>query len=145
MIPLAEIERMLQGLTAFADRKRADEELRAAADRLTESAPDRYSKMGRIVDELHRRYVYAPDPVNETIGPMPLPEGSVMDVDDACLFVAVLATSIGIPCRFVAARYGRNWTLFLTYQDEEGRWEAVDPLRQRTSVRLDELMIVRPQ
>ena len=53
-----------------------------------------------------------------------------MDADDACLFVASCALSIGIPCRFVARRYGgHTWTVRLGYK-VAGRWEIIDCTRQ---------------
>jgi len=86
------------------------------ARELTDSEPDRNSKMRALVDELHRRW------------------SGVVDADDACLFVIALAVSVGIRCRFVAARFGpHSWTCFVAYETEDGRWETVDPLRQKVT------------
>lgn len=109
--------------------ERSRPELRALAHELTGSEPDRRGKMRLLVDELHRRFKYAPNH-SETIGPVPLSFGSTVDADDACLFVATLATSIGIPCRFIGARYGRSWTCLVSYESSEDLWETIDPLRQ---------------
>ena len=64
-----------------------------------------------------------------------------MDADDACLFLAAFAMSVGIPCRIVGARYReRCWTCCVAYEDEEGRWTGIDPLRQETDQSCDELI-----
>jgi len=101
----------------------------------------RSATMHAFVDELHRRFVYAPDPTTAEFLQVPWEPGMSIDADDACLFVAVLAKAVDIPCRFVLARYReRAWTVFLSYEDEEGRWIGIDPLRQKTKQRLEELV-----
>ena len=66
-----------------------------------------------------------------------------IDADDACVFVAAAAMSVGIPCRFVGVRYGSSWTCWLSFEVDspptasctkptpEPRWEMIDPLRQK--------------
>lgn len=141
------MEGSLQMLAALAWRYRADMHVHRLArgvcygSRYGEPGADRRARVERIVDELHRRFVYAPDPINETVGLISSMLSDVVncpttgDVDDACLFVASLAMSVGIPCRFIAARYHkRSWTLRVAYEDEEGLWTVVDVLRQRTEL-----------
>lgn len=102
---------------------------------------NRSATMCAFVDELHRRFVYASDPTQGEIFGVPWNPGMLIDVEDACLFVAVLAKEVGIPCRFVLARYReRAWTVFLAYKDEEGRWVGIDPLRQKTTQSFEELV-----
>ena len=125
---------VLEGLTAAAWRARIDPKVHYFARQLTDRGYDRQEKMRLIIDDLHRRFVYAPDPVNEVIGPVSIDGGSA-DADDMCLFVATVAMSVGIPCRFVGAFYlvGRQrgfWTLLLSYESEDGSWKTVDVLRQ---------------
>lgn len=126
------IYRTLQMLAAVVRVERTCPELCELARKLTEP-PDlelgRGGKMHRLVDELHRRFKYAPEH-RETVGPVPIAPGGTVDADDACLFVAALASSVGIQCRFVGARYGRSWTCFVDYRVEDGSWETIDPLRQ---------------
>jgi hypothetical protein len=106
--------------------------VRELAAELTAPYLHRSSAVHLIIDELHRRFAYVADPLrSETIGPMPPFTGKFQgDVEDACLFVATLAMSIGIPCRFVMARYGQAWTLFVAYEREGGGWAIASPLRQ---------------
>lgn len=102
---------------------------------------DHWGKMSLLVAELHRRFTLAREPVKEAMGPVPLAPGSVLDVDDACLFVAALAMSVGIRCRLVGARYGRSWTCFVAYETESGPWETIDPLRQQLGQEPDERLL----
>jgi hypothetical protein len=93
----------------------------------------RLGAMRSFVDEVDRLYVYSPDPSDECLRSTFPEPGSVIDVDDACAAVASLAWNYGIPCRIVAARYAtRRWTLFVAYQDEDGSWAGIYPLRQKT-------------
>jgi hypothetical protein len=92
----------------------------------------RRETMHLIIDELWRRYTYQADPVNEAFS-LPRPGDTTVDVDGACLFVATVAKGFGIRCRFVMARYGRAiWTLFVAYESEEGLWQNINVLRQKT-------------
>ena len=126
------IDGSLRAIAIAAERAQATPEIQKIAQGVTTNATERAEKMRLIVDELHRRYTYAADHISEAVGPVPLLEGSTMDVDDACLFVAALAMSLGIRCRIVAARYERCWTCFVDYEAEDGGWVTIDPLRQRT-------------
>jgi len=131
--------RQLGGLAVAAAR--TNDSFRRLARSLI--GPNRGATMHAFVDELHRRFVYAPDPTMAEFLFLRVPwePGALIDVDDACLFVASLAKEAEIPCRFVLARYReRAWTVFLAYEDEEGRWIGVDPLRQKTTQRLEELV-----
>ena len=96
------------------------------------------------MSELHRHAVSVPTPIDaETftvpfindpgVDRAPLSTDTVVvpfDADDACLFLATLAMSVGIRCRFVAARYGQSWTCWVAYEVGD-HWETVDPLRVR--------------
>ncbi len=122
------LDEQLAALATVAMRERASPDVHVLALEVTASSSNRRDTMRLLVDELHRRFRYAPDPT-EVLGSMPRTHGNTVDVDDACIFVAALAGSLGICCRFVAARYDRSWTLFLDYETEDGRWETIDPLR----------------
>lgn len=111
--------------------------LRDLASKLSDRLPDNQLKMVKFVDELYRRFTYAADSIQETIGPIPWEPGSLVDVDDACLFVAALASSVGIRCRFVALRYGSSWTCRISYKDGD-RWCTIDVLRQHIASFPDE-------
>ena len=134
------IEAQLGALAALAWRK--SPEVRVRAHALTDHGIDRQDKIRLIIDDLHRRFFYAPDPVKESIHwPSSDDACNGVDVDDACLVVAAFAMSVGIPCRIVGARYReRCWTCFVAYEDEEGRWVGVDPLRQKTTQVFEELL-----
>ncbi len=112
--------------------------------KLTEGEPSVHGKMHAIIDELHRRFVYAPDPThNETLGLFDMASGGSMDVDDACVTVSAMASSIGIKCRFVLASYRRAcWTMRVAYE-ADGAWTVVDVLRQPWSdhLRFEQLII----
>lgn len=112
--------------------------------KLTEGKPDVHSKMDAIIDELHRRFVYSPDPTyNETLRLLDMDRGGSMDVDDACTTVAAMASSIGIKCRFVLGAYRRScWTVRIAYE-ADGAWTVVDVLRQPRSdnLRFEQLII----
>ena len=128
---------------------------------VTDVETGRADKMRALVDELHRRFVLAPDPPTQERSVMDLfdinkldeqmrreidsvvnPRPSI-DADDACVFVAAAAMSVGIPCRFVGVRYGSSWTCWLSFEVDspptasctkptpEPRWEMIDPLRQK--------------
>ena len=149
-IPLEEprigIDISLHALAVCASRASDRSAVVVLANKLTSDSPDRYGKMQAFVDELHRRFEYAPDPLKETIGPVPIEEigdtaGSTIDADDACLFVAALAASVDIPCRLVGARFVRSWTCFVSCQSEDGSWKRIDPLRQQTDREPDELVM----
>jgi hypothetical protein len=123
------VEKSLESLAQLAWRERLAPSTYRRARELTNSKISRKDKMEALVDELHRQFVLAPDPVKETITVRP-PDGASLDADDACLFVAAAAMSVGIPCRFIGVRYGHSWTCWLSYYDA-GRWETIDPLRQK--------------
>lgn len=104
-------------------------------------ARGRRETMNLIVDELWRRYTYAADPVNETFV-LPRAGDVTVDIDGACLFIATVAKGFGIRCRFVGARYDRaNWTLFVAYETEDGLWQNVNVLRQKTDQVPNELVM----
>lgn len=126
------IERQLTELSVVSGR--ANEPIRELSAHL--AGQSRAATMRAFVDELLHRFVYAPSPEEEAYYGVPFEPGSLIDVDDACTFVAALAREAGIPCRILGAHYRYKrygyWTIFLAYQDEEGRWTGVDPLRQKT-------------
>lgn len=133
-------ERQLDTLTRISEL--TDPQLRDLALRLADGEVDRGGVIRALVDEVRRRFVYAPDPTLAEFFKIPFEFGSQIDIEDACLFVVALAKVIGIPCRFVLARYReRAWTVFLAYEDEERRWVGIDPLRQKTTVALEEFVI----
>lgn len=139
--PWPGIVRTLQALVDLAWRHRDEPRYGDLACSLTEKCENRLAKMEEIINELHRRFAYAADPVKEHIGPVPFEPGGHVDADEACLFVMTLAMSVEIPCRIVGARYGKaRWTCFVAYQDETDTWNNVDPLRQRTDQVPNELV-----
>lgn len=132
------IDATLREMTVAAERR--DANLQELANELTWPKMHRAVKMQAFVDELHRRFVYAPDPLKEQIrSHAPFAPGERIDVDDACLFVAALASHVGIPVRLIAARVKRSWTLFVAYQDEEGLWTGVDVLRHSNVPPIEEI------
>ena len=103
-------------LQILAETARRDSSEPLARD-LTDAVPDIPGKVRALVDALHRSGARSV---------------SVIDADDACLFVATAAHSLGIPCRFVAMRFGeRSWTVRLRYE-VDGRWEEIDCMDQST-------------
>lgn len=62
-----------------------------------------------------------------------------LDADDACMLLAALATSVGVRCRIVGARYGRAWTCWVAYAVGD-RWDIIDPLCQRPGREPDEVL-----
>lgn len=119
----------LDAMTLLARKESAELRSRSLAALLARDVLSRREKIQELVSELHRRFVYAPNPVKETIGPAPFATGEMIDADDACVFVGALAASVGIPCRFIGARYNRSWTCFVSFQTEEGEWERINPLK----------------
>lgn len=133
MSGFAGIKMQLRQLTQIAWRDRIDPRVQLSARKLTYSETSRQDKMRALVDELHRRFVLAPSPVaQESVTVMDLFDidkldermkteinymlsSRMIDVDEACVFVASAAMSVGIPCRFVGARYGHSWTCWLSY------------------------------
>jgi hypothetical protein len=133
------VEDQLDAMTRLAARS----SVQAFARKLTENEPTVHGKMRAIVDEIHRRFVYSPDPVHETLGMLDMDQGGSMDVDDACVTVAAMALSVGIKCRLVLASYRRScWTVRVAYE-EDGAWTVVDVLRQPWSdhLRFEQLII----
>jgi hypothetical protein len=131
------IETTLRALTNIAWQARLDPRVHRFAVNLTAPEERREGKMRALVDELHRRFVLAPDCHRECLLPLTLTPGASLDADDACVFVAAAAMSVGIPCRFVGARYGHSWTCWIQY--EAGLlWETIDPLRQKPNREPDE-------
>lgn len=125
------IDPVLQAITAGAEIFRARKEVQELAHKLTGSKRYVSDKIQTFVDELHRRFVYAPNPIQSEYVRMPFAQGEMIDVDDACLFVMALASSVGIRSRLVGVEFGRgHWTCFVAYEDEEHYWMIVDPLRQ---------------
>jgi len=137
------IEWTLQSLTRIAWQSRLDPRVHMLARKLTDPEPRREDKMRVLVDELHRRFIPGVDPsTDETIAILP-PDGSTVDAEDACVFVAAAAMSVDIPCRLVAARYGHGWTCWVSY--EAGIiWETIDPLRQKKPDREPDEQILGP-
>ena len=130
----------LQTMKILTERCQVEPRVHSLAETLADPLDSRAEEIREFVDELHRRFTYAPDPIGEYVS-MPFEPGRVtVDADDACVFVAALAVSVGIRCRFVAARYGRSWTCFLEYEEADGKWTLVDPLRQKTDRSPDELV-----
>ena len=127
------IMRTLQALVDLAWRHRDEPRYRDLARSLAAKSPNRHTTMELIIDELHRGFAYAPDPVKEYIGPVPFEPGVPVDADEACLFVLTLAMSVEIPCRIVGARYRQaHWTCFVAFKDETDTWNTVNPLRTTT-------------
>jgi len=124
------IKSMLSALNEYAWRHRVDQKVHMFARKAADEGTDHGDKVRLIIEKLHRRFVYAPDPVKEGITSL---EDGHGDVEDFCWFTAACAMSIGIPCRIVGARYNKRcWTCFVAYQDEKGYWTGVDPLQQKT-------------
>ena len=114
----------LQELTRLAWEGRLDPRVHTLALRVTGTEARRQDKMRALVDDMHRRYDSA----------------ASLDADDACLFVASAAMSVGIRCRFFALRYGAAWTCRVAYEVGD-HWERIDPLRQHTEREPDETVI----
>jgi hypothetical protein len=137
------VEQMLRQLTAVAWRDRLDPRVHALARELTDREASRQAKVGAIVDHLDRFWVgrsAEPTDAEHVTSASALLSGLTarsVDADDACLFVATLAMSVGVRCRFVAARYGQSWTCWVAYEVGDC-WETVDPLRQRPEREPDE-------
>ncbi len=97
-----------------------------------------------LVRELHHRAdstlhdPSVPEALRVVGSDEPIPQP--IDADDACLFVASCALSIGIPCRFVAQRYGQSWTVRLRYE-VAGQWETIDCMNQSTTRETDEEIV----
>lgn len=142
MNAIAEQLRALSYVTEHATARKEFQHL--TNDLQLELEPSAEAKIGVIVDELHRRFKYAAKPVLEALY-VPFIEGDLIDVDDACAFVATVASLAGVRCRFVFAAYReRCWTVRVAYESD-GFWAVVDVLRQPWSDRLRfEEMIVGP-
>jgi hypothetical protein len=95
------------------------------ARNLTQGIPSVRGKVRALIDALHESGASSV---------------SVIDADDACLFVAAGARSLGIPCRFVALCYGESWTVRLRYE-VDGQWEEIDCVNQSTPRMPDEEMV----
>jgi hypothetical protein len=133
------VEDQLDAMTRLASRA----SVRDFTRKLTENEPDAHGKMRAIIDEIHRRFVYSPDPTHESFGLLEMDLGGAMDVDDACVTVAAMALSVGIKCRLVLASYRRScWTMRIAYEADEA-WTVVDVLRQPWSdhLRFEQLII----
>ena len=133
----AGIEMSLQTLARTAQRDAANEtaedfalwSIRDLALRSTAGLVNHRDKMRALVDDLHRATASGR-----------LIDGSVLDADDACLFVATSALCLGIPCRFIAERYGQSWTVRLGYE-VDGQWETIDCMNQVAMRDLDERIV----
>ena len=137
------VEDQMSVITRLAARAH----VRDFALKLTENEPDVHGKMRAIIDDLHRRFVYMPDPTHEEAAlVLDMARGGSMDVDDACTTVAAMASSIGIKCRFVLASYRHAcWTVRLAYE-ADGAWTVVDVLRQPWGNKLRfERLIIGPE
>lgn len=154
------IEMSLKQLASLAWQSRLDPRICRLALPLTEAKTGRRAKMEALVAELHRRFVLAPGPTNSEAINGQFEDGNTLDADDACVFVAAAAMSVGIPCRIIGARYGQFWTCFVSYEDDPAptascvassprrapRWETIDPLRQKKPDREpDETVVVNVQ
>jgi hypothetical protein len=131
------IEWILRSIAQSAWQSRLDPRVYLLARKLTDHEARREDKMRALVDELHRQSAIARryETTDVALGAM-----ASLDADDACVFVAAAAMSVGIPCRFVGVRYGHSWTCWLQY--EAGLiWEMIDPLRQKTDREPDEQVI----
>ena len=150
------IEMSLKQLASLAWQSRLDPRICrfALALPLTEPEIGRRAKMEALVAELHRRFVLAPSPTDSEAISGRFEDGDTLDADDACVFVAAAAMSVGIPCRIVGTRYGQSWTCFVSYEVEAPvgascteplatpRWETIDPLRQKKPDREPDELIV---
>jgi transglutaminase superfamily protein len=137
------IKEVLHELTITAERGGTNSAVQTLAIKLTKQEPNRHDKIRAIVDELHRRFVNSHSPIEMGVTGIPMGEGHAVDADEACLFVAALAQSVGIQCRFVAARFNRSWTCFIEYERENGQWEMIDPLREwKVSTEPDERIVM---
>jgi hypothetical protein len=135
------ITRQLEALTKLAGVGRGIVVTQELAQKLAERR-GRHETMNLIIDELWRRYKYVADPMNDESFGLPRPGDSTVDVDGACLFVVALAQGFGIRCRFVMARYSRAaWTLFVAYETEDGSWQSLNVLRQKTDQVPNELVM----
>ena len=126
------IEAIIYTLTQRAWVDRADPTVYRWARHLTYPEVGRHDKVRAIVAEVRRQFRFPAgvDPATaETLSSARhlLDAGRAVDADDACLLLATAAMSVGIPCRFVAARYRHSWTCWVAYQVGE-RWQVVDPL-----------------
>jgi hypothetical protein len=134
------IKMSLEQLARIAEQSRLDPTVHHLARKLTDPEPSRQDKMRALVDELHRQSVIARryETTDVALGAM-----ASLDADDACVFVAAAAMSVGIPCRFVGVRYGHSWTCWLRY--EAGLiWETIDPMRQKLDRDPDEQVMGPP-
>jgi len=149
LLPTGLVE-AIKALNKAVEREHTKTAVRELAYKLTTGKPLRRDKLNAIIDELHRRCAYAPDPIRGEFVLALLPDEppsaatrQPIDADDACYFVAALAASIDIECRFVLARYGRaSWTCFIAYENEEGLWQNINPLREKTEQVPNELVMI---
>lgn len=123
------VEQTLRALSSSAWRDRLDPVVHSWSCRVTGPEANRHDKVRVLVDEVHKRSRIAPNhrETMDSVG-MLLTEHA-LDADEACLLVASAAMSVGIPCQFVAERYGQSWTCRLSYLVGDA-WHSVDPLRQ---------------
>lgn len=128
-------------LTRMAHLESIRPELTILAREATRYESSRSGKL-RALAELQARFARGTEPPHiEEVSSM-----TSSDADDVCLFVAAAALSLGIPCRFVAARYGQNWTCQLAYEIE-GRWNQwviVDRVAEWTTQVPDEEVTGEP-
>jgi len=139
---MSAIDLTLQALTRLAWCGRLDPKVYMLARKLTDREASRQAKMEAIVDHMHRQFQLGrqPDPVGAealTGGYVDSIAKQAFDADDACLYLASAAMSVGIRCRFVGARYGQSWTCWVDYE-VGNHWETIDPLRQRPDREPDE-------
>ena len=125
----AGIEMTLQTLAHRAQRDSKEESVIRLAHEIIAGLNSPSDKVHAFVDELHHTTWFGR-----------LIDGSVLEADDACLFVASCALSIGIPCRFIAERYGQSWTVRLGYE-VDGQWETIDCMNQVAMRKLDEKVV----
>jgi hypothetical protein len=146
------ITQTLRNLTAVAWRGRLSQNVYKLARHITDREASCQAKVGALVDELHQHAQYIPSPADTGMfvpwsadpGPTPPdPTSRCMipfDADYACLFVATLAMSVGIRCRFVGVRYDQSWTCWVSYEVGD-HWDTIDPLRQRPERDPDERVV----
>jgi hypothetical protein len=122
------IETTLHALAALTWDRRLDPRIHLWARQLTGPHASQHAKMRAIVCEVQKHLRPADPAISEAIGHVfiDFENISVHDADDVCLLLAAAAMSVGIPCQFVAARFGDSWTCWLTYLTGD-RWNLLDP------------------
>jgi len=138
------IEITLRALAARAEADRLDPEVHRWARRATDAAPDAHGKVRAIAEAMRSQFHvnYWDQVVMESenfvsLAKLVATSDVLIDAEDACLLVVATARSVGIPCQFVAVRYGQSWTCWLAYF-AAGEWHLFDPTSQRPDAEPDE-------